>query len=345
MDQLRLEIKDREDERDKIAMTLYRFKSEKQCMIYVKHALLESIETNQAAYAKKKKELDMIKNVGPPRRLNLIRRWGRKEKKKEQVAKNTTETMKSFHSEKLLNLEKQIQDRDRALKVIEEDLNEQMSESKVLISMEQKLQDELNKLNFEIENFHAEQKALNIPNQSLESLREKRQSLRSELVRIDTDAMQMTESVLSIKKEQVSLRDDMTYLKEKHIQFAESVGLPSIYNTHDSDDVDSVSELSVYSFDSSGAHNMFSTHAEYEEAVKKLDYELSGHQTEKCDAEDELTKLLSDLEAIDEMKSSLIEKLAAKEKNLGSLKDNEQILIASSQKQEGELAKLIPIAT
>ena len=343
MDKLRLEIKDREDERDKIAMTLYRFKSEKQCMIYVKHALLETIETNQAAASKKKKELDIIRNIGPPRRLNLIRRWGRKEKKKEQVAKNTSESMKSFYSEKLLNIEKQIQDRDRALRVNDEDLNERMTESKVLISMEQKLQDELNTLTFQIENFHAEQKAVNTPNQSLESLREKRQNLRSELVRIDSEAMQMTESVLSIKKDQVSLRDSMNELKEQHIQFAESVGLPSIYNTHDSDDVDSVSEISVYSFDSSGAHNMFSTHAEYEEAVKKLENELVGHETEKNDASDELTKLLTDLEAIDEMKSSLIEKLAAKEKNLGSLKDNEQILIANSLKQEGELAKLIPV--
>ena len=345
MDKLRLEIKDREDERDKIAMTLYRFKSEKQCMIYVKHALLETIETNQAAASKKKKELDIIRNIGPPRRLNLIRRWGRKEKKKEQVAKNTSESMKSFYSEKLLNIEKQIQDRDRALRVNDEDLNERMTESKVLISMEQKLQDELNTLTFQIENFHAEQKAVNTPNQSLESLREKRQNLRSELVRIDSEAMQMTESVLSIKKDQVSLRDSMNELKEQHIQFAESVGLPSIYNTHDSDDVDSVSEISVYSFDSSGAHNMFSTHAEYEEAVKKLENELVGHETEKNDASDELTKLLTDLEAIDEMKSSLIEKLAAKEKNLGSLKDNEQILIANSLKQEGELAKLIPVTS
>lgn len=353
VDQIRLELKDREDERDKIAITLCSFKSERQCMTYVKTALSQSVEQYRNLKIKTEKELEKLQSVGPPTRKTFLGRFNRRQKR-EEAAKNASASMISFYSEKLSKLEKQITSKENSCKFVHLSLDERMSDCNVLISLEQALQQKLTNLDNEIKEYHADHKrsksfkvfgkSKQLDEEKLTNWRKAREELILELKKIDADAVTMTESVVSMKKEQNDLEEQIIDLKHKHVNFAKSVSLPSIYNENENSDEenDGESVISMYSVDSVSSTACL-THREYNSKLKALKNDLENHIFETKIAEEELSKIDLEMSTIEEMKNALTKKLEGKETEIEELKRKECELINQIGTQEKEISRLVVV--
>lgn len=353
LDQIQLELKDREDERDKLAITLCAFKSERQCMTYVKSALSQSVENNRNLKAQTEKEIEQLQSVGPPARKTFLGRFNRRQRR-EEAAKSTSASMISFYSEKLSKLEKHITNKENSYKFVQLSLDERTSDCNVLISLEQALQQKLTILDNEIKQYHADHKrskslkvlgkSKQLDEETLTNWRSTRESLILELKKVDSDAVTMTESVVSMKRQQIELEEQMINLKQKHMNFSKSVGMPSMYNESDKSDEenDTESVISMYSVDSVSSTACL-THREYHTKLLALNSDLENTAFEMKVAEDELSKIDLEMTTIEEMKDALTEKLNAKEMAINELKLKECESVNQIEKQEGELSKLVVV--
>jgi len=354
--QMTFEMKEREDERDNIAMTLYRHESDSQRLFYVKNTLTEDLTKKEEQITNLKKELRDMGNItvisnGTPQVERQFRRLrGRVSKR---PPKNANSTMSSYYNEKLNKIDRHIKLRQEECTNLGKELEKLEADSQIFTDLAKDLSDRLNAKDKEISEMKGQTKyQLNI-----EKDEEERDQLVAELERLNGDSQTFSALVKALTEERKTKLEHVEKYKKRHREMATSIGLTSPYKESDigsgsGDDVDddaSVSSTwSLMSIDtvatSMSQSPSFSTGTmtkiDYDQKVSHLEANITKFEEERVFILNDLEKLEGDTHAFMELSSALQEKLKKKEEQIEFIKKDLDQFAEKLANQEKELSGL-----
>jgi len=362
--QMTLELKEREDERENIAMTLYRHESDSQRLFYVKNTLTEDLARKEEQIAELKSELrdvsqlTVIPNAAPQteRQFRRLRVRGSK-----RLAANASMSMSSYYTEKLNKIERHIKLREEECTSLGQELEKLEADSQIFTDLAKDLSD---RLKAKDQSMHKKTPELNQMTQQqlsrlnvvIEKDREEREQLEAELKRLKDDSETFSALVKALTDERKTKLEHVEKYKRRHRELAVSVGMTSPYVEGGEDDVDddaSVSStwsfMSIDSVTTSGTQQSNSgqsqslgtiTKIEYDQRLSTLEANITKHEEDRVFILNDLEKLEADTHAFAELSSSLKQKLKTKEEQIEKLRKDLDDFSERLQKQEKELAGL-----
>jgi len=362
--QMTLELKEREDERENIAMTLYRHESDSQRLFYVKNTLTEDLARKEEQIAELKSELrdvshlTVIPNAAPQteRQFRRLRVRGSK-----RLAANASMSMSSYYTEKLNKIERHIKLREEECTSLGQELEKLEADSQIFTDLAKDLSD---RLKAKDQSMHKKTPELNQMTQQqlsrlnvvIEKDREEREQLEAELKRLKDDSETFSALVKALTDERKTKLEHVEKYKRRHRELAVSVGMTSPYVEGGEDDVDddaSVSStwsfMSIDSVTTSGTQQSNSaqsssvgtiTKIEYDQRLSTLEANITKHEEDRVFILNDLEKLEADTHAFSELSSSLKQKLKTKEEQIEKLRKDLDDFSDRLQKQEKELAGL-----
>lgn len=359
--QMTLELKEREDERENIAMTLYRHESDSQRLFYVKNTLTEDLARKEEQINELKQELRDIcqLNVIPDAAPSTERQFRRLRARggSKRMAANATMSMSSYYTEKLNKIEKHIKLREEECANLGSELEKLEADSQIFTDLAKDLSDRLklkdqsmNKSQPELKEMTQQQ--LSRLNVVIEKDREEREQLEAELKRLQDDSETFTSLVKALTDERKTKLEHVEKYKRRHRELAQSIGMPSPYGDSGSgDDIDDdASVSSTWSFMSidsqttsgtgmsSTAGNI--TKLEYDTRVSTLEASITKHEEDRIFILNDLEKLEADTHAFNELSSSLKLKLQSKGEQIDKLRTDLEDFTERLKKQEKELEVL-----
>jgi len=362
--QMTLELKEREDERENIAMTLYRHESDSQRLFYVKNTLTEDLARKEEQIAELKSELrdvsqlKVIPNAAPQteRQFRRLRVRGSK-----RMAANASMSMSSYYTEKLNKIERHIKLREEECTSLGQELEKLEADSQIFTDLAKDLSD---RLKAKDQSMHKKSPELNQMTQQqlsrlnvvIEKDREEREQLEAELKRLKDDSETFSALVKALTDERKTKLEHVEKYKRRHRELAVSVGMTSPYVEGGEDDVDddaSVSStwsfMSIDSVTTSGTQQSNSaqsqslgtiTKIEYDQRLSTLEANITKHEEDRVFILNDLEKLEADTHAFAELSTSLKQKLKTKEEQIQKLRKDLDDFSERLQKQEKELAGL-----
>lgn len=363
--QMTLELKEREDERENIAMTLYRHESDSQRLFYVKNTLTEDLARKEEQIAELKSELrevsqlTVIPNAAPQteRQFRRLRVRGAK-----RLAANASMSMSSYYTEKLNKIERHIKLREEECASLGQELEKLEADSQIFTDLAKDLSD---RLRAKDQNIHKKtpelkemtQQQLSRLNVVIEKDREEREQLEAELKRLKDDSETFSALVKALTDERKTKLEHVEKYKRRHRELAVSVGMTSPYveGNGDGDDVDddasvnsTWSFMSIDSVTTSGTQQSGSaqstvgtiTKIEYDQRLSTLEANITKHEEDRVFILNDLEKLEADTHAFAELSDSLKQKLKMKEEQIEKLRKDLDDFSERLQKQEKELAGL-----
>merc|ERR1719354_1469324 len=144
--QMSLELKEREDERENIAMTLYRHESDSQRLFYVKNTLTEDLSRKEEQNAKVTNELRDMANLQiipdgqaqTGQKFRRLRRGGSR-----RAATSTSMSMSAYYTEKLNKIERHIKLREEECANLGTELQKLETDSQIFTDLAKDLSDRL----------------------------------------------------------------------------------------------------------------------------------------------------------------------------------------------------------
>lgn len=352
-----LELKEREDERDNIAMTLYRHESDSQRLYYVKNTLTDDLSRKEAQISALKEELrDManltvVANASPQAERKFRSLRGRANKK---LSSDANASMNAYYSEKLNKIDRHIKLRQQECEDLGTELEKLEADSQIFTDLAKDLSERLNakdKQLGEMKGKTADQlKKLGV---IIEKDQEEREQLVTELDRLKQDSETFTGLVKALTEERKTKLEHVEKYKKRHREMAASIGVKSPYidtSAGSGDDVDDDASVgstwSLMSIDTVGT----STSSAYGAGtIAKIDYDQKLTQLEasitKCEEDrmfilNDLEKLEADAHAFSELSSALKTKLRQKEDHIVTLKKDLEEFTDRLKNQEKELENL-----
>lgn len=358
--QMTFEMKEREDERDNIAMTLYRHESDSQRLFYVKNTLTEDLNRKEEQIASLKKELRDLGNVtvvsnGTPQVERQFRRLrGRVNKR---PPKNANSTMSSYYTEKLNKIERHIKLREEECANLGKELEKLEADSQIFTDLAKDLSDRLNVKDKEISEMKGKTKdQLKKLGVVIEKDQEDRDQLVAELDRLKGDSQTFSALVKALTEERKTKLEHVEKYKKRHREMAVSIGLTSPYKINengsgsgdDFDDDASVSStwslMSIDTVATSVSTNTFSsgtmTKIDYDQKVSQLEANITKFEEDRIFILNDLEKLEGDTHAFMELSSALKQKLKAKEDQIEQIKKELDDFAEKLSNQEQELMGL-----
>lgn len=359
--QMTFEMKEREDERDNIAMTLYRHESDSQRLFYVKNTLTEDLTKKEEQITNLKKELRDMGNItvvsnGTPQVERQFRRLrGRVSKR---PPKNANSTMSSYYNEKLNKIDRHIKLRQEECANLGKELEKLEADSQIFTDLAKDLSDRLNAKDKEISEMKGQTKdQLKKLGVVIEKDEEERDQLVAELERLNGDSQTFSALVKALTEERKTKLEHVEKYKKRHREMATSIGLTSPYKESDigsgsGDDVDddaSVSSTwSLMSIDtvatSMSQSPSFSsgtmTKIDYDQKISHLEANITKFEEERVFILNDLEKLEGDTHAFMELSSALKQKLKTKEEQIEFIKKDLDQFAEKLANQEKELSGL-----
>lgn len=355
-----LELKEREDERENIAMTLYRHESDSQRLFYVKNTLTEDLARKEDQIAELKTELreisqlTVIPNSAPSADRQFRRLRVRSSSKR--MATNASVSMSSYYTEKLNKIDRHIKLREDECSNLGQELEKLEADSQIFTDLAKDLSDRLKAKDQNIkkqpELKEMTQQQLSRLNVVIEKDREEREQLEDELKRLKSDSETFSALVKALTEERRTKLEHVEKYKRRHRELAQSVGMPSPYaepNGSDGDVDDDASVSSTWSFMSidsvatSGTQNQGQgtiTKLEYDQRLSTLEANITKHEEDRVFILNDLEKLEADTHAFSELSDSLKQKLKNKEEQIEKLRQDLNDFTDRLKKQERELADL-----
>jgi len=363
--QMSLELKEREDERENIAMTLYRHESDSQRLFYVKNTLTEDLSRKEEQIAELKNELRDMANLQiipdgqaqTGQKFRRLRRGGSR-----RAATSTSMSMSAYYTEKLNKIERHIKLREEECANLGTELQKLETDSQIFTDLAKDLSERLKAKDEQMSSKKGEselgamtQQQLSRLNVVIEKDREEREQLVAELKRLKDDSETFSALVKALTEERSTKMDHVEKYKRRHRELATSIGLTSPYvdsgNGTDSGDFDddaSVSSAwSLMSIDSVNTSNTnFSaslntiTKLDYDQKVSQLEAGITKHEEDRIFILNDLEKLEADTHAFSELSNSLKQKLQMKEEQIDLLRKDLDDFANRLKKQEKELADL-----
>lgn len=363
--QMSLELKEREDERENIAMTLYRHESDSQRLFYVKNTLTEDLSRKEEQIAELKNELRDMANLQivpdgqaqTGQKFRRLRRGGSR-----RAAASTSMSMSAYYTEKLNKIERHIKLREEECANLGTELEKLETDSQIFTDLAKDLSERLKAKDEQMSSKKDEselgamtQQQLSRLNVVIEKDREEREQLVAELKRLKDDSETFTALVKALTEERSTKMDHVEKYKRRHRELATSIGLTSPYvdsgNGTDSGDFDddaSVSSAwSLMSIDSVNTSNTnFSaslntiSKLDYDQKVSQLEAGITKHEEDRIFILNDLEKLEADTHAFSELSNSLKQKLQMKEEQIDLLRKDLDDFANRLKKQEKELADL-----
>jgi len=360
-----LELKEREDERENIAMTLYRHESDSQRLFYVKNTLTEDLSRKEEQIAELKNELRDMANLQiipdgqaqTGQKFRRLRRGGSR-----RAATSTSMSMSAYYTEKLNKIERHIKLREEECANLGTELQKLETDSQIFTDLAKDLSERLKAKDEQMSSKKGEselgamtQQQLSRLNVVIEKDREEREQLVAELKRLKDDSETFSALVKALTEERSTKMDHVEKYKRRHRELATSIGLTSPYvdsgNGTDSGDFDddaSVSSAwSLMSIDSVNTSNTnFSaslntiTKLDYDQKVSQLEAGITKHEEDRIFILNDLEKLEADTHAFSELSNSLKQKLQMKEEQIDLLRKDLDDFANRLKKQEKELADL-----
>lgn len=346
------ELKEREDERDNLAMTLYRHESDYQRLLYVKNTLTEDLTKKEHQIAIMKQELRDMSKITVINSGNQIQRQfssrlsGFARRPPKNV--NVNSTMSSYYTEKLNKIERHIKLREEECSNLGLELEKLEADSKIFTDLAKDLAARLNAKNQEIKGL--------IKTQTKDQLQKsgvlgERDQLKSELERLKGDSETFSSLVKALTDERKTKLEHVEKYKKRHREMANSIGVTSPYTTTDTggedDDDNSVgsswSLMSVDTVSTSLSNKNLSgtmTKIDYDQKMSQLEANIAKFEDERIFILTDLEKLEADTHAFLELSNSLKQKLKAKEDQVEKAKKTLDDLSDKLQKQEMELENL-----
>lgn len=333
--QMTFELKEREDERDNIAMTLYRHESDSQRLFYVKNTLTEDLQRKEEQIASLKQELRDMANVtvvsnGTPQAERQFRRLrGRMSKR---PPKNANTQMSSYYTEKLNKIDRHIKLREEECHNLGTELQKLEADSAIFTDLAKDLSERLDAKDKEIK----EMKDKASQDVAIKKNEEERDQLGSELERLNGDSDTFSALVKALTEERKTKLEHVEKYKKRHREMATSIGLTSPYketpqsDTGSGEDVDddaSVSSTwSLMSIDTVATNtSTFNagttmTKIDYDQKVSQLEANITKYEEDRIFILNDLEKLEGDTHAFTELSNALKQKLRAKEDQINTLK-------------------------
>lgn len=358
--QMTFEMKEREDERDNIAMTLYRHESDSQRLFYVKNTLTEDLARKEEQISSLKQELRDMGNItvvsnGTPQVERQFRRLrGRVSKR---PPKNANSSMSSYYTEKLNKIDRHIKLREEECANLGKELEKLEADSQIFTDLAKDLSDRLNAKDKEITEMKGKTKdQLKKLGVVIEKDQEERDQLVAELERLKGDSQTFSALVKALTEERKTKLEHVEKYKKRHREMATSIGLTSPYKESetgsgsgdDFDDDASVSStwslMSIDTVATSMSQNTFAsgtmTKIDYDQKISQLEANITKFEEDRVFILNDLEKLEGDTHAFMELSSALKTKLTAKEEQIEQIKKNLDEFAEKLSNQERELMGL-----
>merc|ERR1712165_267846 len=357
LQQMTLELKEREDERDNIAMTLYRHESDSQRLFYVKNTLTDDLKRKEEQIVNIKQELrDManltvVANASPQAERQFRRLRGRANKR---LAKNATASMSAYYTEKLNKIDRHIKLRQEECENLGKELEKLEADSQIFTDLAKDLSERLNAKDKQMSDMKGKTKEqLNKLGVVIEKDQEEREQLVAELQRLKDDSETFSALVKALTEERKTKLEHVEKYKKRHREMASSIGLTSPYTecgTSSGDDVDDDASISstwsLMSIDTvatttSAAYGTGTiAKIDYDQKMAQLEANVTKFEEDRIYILNDLEKLESDTHAFTELSNSLKMKLRQKEDQIVKVKKELDEFAQRLKNQEKELANL-----
>jgi len=358
--QMTFEMKEREDERDNIAMTLYRHESDSQRLFYVKNTLTEDLARKEEQITSLKQELRDMGNItvvtnGTPQVERQFRRLrGRVSKR---PPKNAGSSMSSYYTEKLNKIDRHIKLREEECANLGKELEKLEADSQIFTDLAKDLSDRLNAKDKAITEMEGKTKdQLKKLGVVIEKDQEERDQLVAELERLKGDSETFSALVKALTEERKTKLEHVEKYKKRHREMATSIGLTSPYKESETgsgsgddfdDDASVSSTWSLMSIDTVATSMSQSTFAsgtmtkiDYDQKISQLEANITKFEEDRVFILNDLEKLEGDTHAFMELSSALKMKLKAKEEQIEQIKKNLDEFAEKLSNQERELMGL-----
>ena len=354
------ELKEREDERDNIAMTLYRHESDSQRLFYVKNTLTDDLTRKEELIADLKTELRDMANLtvveksSPQTERQFRRLRGRANKK---VATNASASMSAYYTEKLNKIERHIKLREEECSNLGTELEKLEADSQIFTDLAKDLSDRLKIKDEGMQSKNEEmngktKQQLSKLNIEIDKESDEKEQLVAELKRLKDDSNTFSSLVKALTEERDTKLEHVDKYKRRHRELATSIGLTSPYvdsgSGDDFDDDASVSSTwSLMSIDTVATQAVSAPN--YSSVVSKIDYDtkisqleanITKHEEDRIFILTDLEKLEADTHAFTELSNSLKQKLKMKEDQIETLRGELDEFAERLKKQENELQNL-----
>lgn len=355
--QMTLELKEREDERDNIAMTLYRHESDSQRLFYVKNTLTDDLSRKEEQISSHKQELrDMsnltvIANASPQAERQFRRLRGRTNKR---LAKNTNASMSAYYTEKLNKIDRHIKLRQEECENLGKELEKLEADSQIFTDLAKDLSERLNAKDKEMSEMKSKTKdQLKKLGVTIEKGQEDREQLVAELKRLKDDSETFSALVKALTEERKTKLEHVEKYKKRHREMATSIGVKSPYvetGTSSGDDIDddasvsstwslmSIDTVATQSSNSFGGGTI--AKIDYDQKMSNLEANITKYEEDRIFILNDLEKLESDTHAFTELSNSLKSKLRQKEDHIVRVKKDLDEFAQRLKNQEKELQNL-----
>jgi len=352
-----LELKEREDERDNIAMTLYRHESDSQRLFYVKNTLTDDLTRKEEQITNLKQELrDManltvVANASPQAERQFRRLRGRANKR---LAKNASASMSAYYNEKLGKIDRHIKLRREECENLGKELEKLEADSQIFTDLAKDLSDRLNAKDRQMSDMKGKTKdQLKKLGVVIEKDQEEREQLVAELQRLKDDSETFSALVKALTEERKTKLEHVEKYKKRHREMAQSIGLTSPYadsGASSGDDVDddasvsstwSLMSIDTVATSTSAAYGSGTiAKIDYDQKMAQLEANVSKYEEDRIFILNDLEKLESDTHAFTELSNSLKSKLRGKEDQIVRVKKELDDFAQRLKNQEKELANL-----
>lgn len=354
--QMSLELKEREDERDNIAMTLYRHESDSQRLFYVKNTLTEDLTRKEEQIADLKSELRDMANLtivdkSTPQTERQFRRLrGRANKK---AASNASASMSAYYTEKLNKIDRHIKLREEECTNLGTELEKLEADAQIFTDLAKDLSERLKVKDEGIKEMNGKTKEqLSKLNVEISKESDEREQLVAELKRLKDDQNTFASLVKALTEERDTKLEHVDKYKRRHRELAASIGMTSPYvDSGSGDDVDddasvsstwSLMSIDTVATQATSAPNYSSvvSKIDYDTKISQLEANITKHEEDRIFILTDLEKLEADTHAFTELSNSLKQKLKMKEDQIETLKNELDEFAERLKKQENELQSL-----
>lgn len=350
-----LELKEREDERDNIAMTLYRHESDSQRLFYVKNTLTDDLTRKEEQIRSLKEELrDManltvVANASPKAERQFRRLRGRANKK---LATNANASMSAYYTEKLNKIDRHIKLRQEECENLGKELEKLEADSQIFTDLAKDLSDRLKSKDKQMSGMKGKTKdQLKKLGVVIEKDQEEREQLVAELQRLKDDSETFSALVKALTEERKTKLEHVEKYKKRHREMATSIGVKSPYvDSGSGDDIDddasvsstwSLMSIDTVATSTSSAYGQGTiAKIDYDQKISQLEANITKFEEDRIFILNDLEKLEADTHAFTELSTSLKMKLRGKEDQIVKVKKELDEFAERLKNQEKELANL-----
>merc|ERR1712238_295234 len=343
--QMSIELKEREEERENIAMEVYRHESDTQRLQYVKDSLVNDLRKKDDQISSTKEQLKNVSNytIVPEAAPETERKFKSKRRFSRSFANAAAKSMTGYYTEKLNN--------DSA---IFDDLTNHLSRSL----------DEKETYMFELKNKvkntkWTDGKPDELHWKHMENIKKEEEEkiyLLNELERLKNDSLTFTALVDTLSRERSTKTKHIRKYKEKHMALAASIGLPSQYaddESGESDDASTYSNMSRMSFDTQKTVETISssyskgniTKKEYKKMKDQIQKEIDEYEMDRALISKDVDIFDLDTTAFTELATVMKEKLLLKEEHVAKLLEEQGQFANKLKNQQKELSILTTSTT